>query len=493
MSSQHRDEEIQQDNSDPKVFFENERKVNESGIYISGIFLLATALSVLAISFFFSLWLLLPAGLGIVVSAGTLWVVGKYGYMLRKYDVGIIAGCAVGSFVQFVLFGYALLSFITYENYSLKTDFKGVELLLPTSKYLFIVPSQVKTLFSQDVAQNTALDNNWQGFSNNPFDYFQCVVNKKTPLFSGLTAWTERSHSESANMPLLVNVKAYDTGRHGTAIIRLPGGSSELVIAYVPVLDFSRETGFDYKSIVTKTGGLFTDSVYKDEYTQRLLPVFVAFNEIMRRKTNKVKSSKPLRALVTIPGLGLGNLSGGYQDYLPKLFCTMVCDLLSTHSSKLDHLDFWLSFYNPKYVASDLHTFGNSKLYIDLSENSRMDHMQPLKDYEDFLSKEHKCDRQYDQLFTIGSWNPYTWPGDEWIKGNRSGDGAVKCAATSTLEILSGIPGSYCENVGTPGFYPANGKLWSTLLVGSVQKLNPSALSIHCSRTLKDCKIEPFD
>src|SRR5262249_44104035 len=46
-------------------------------------------------------------------------------------------------------------------------------------------------------------------------------------------------------------------------------------------------------------------------------------------------------------------------------------------------------------------------------------------------------------LFSVVAWDHVSWPGNDFFSGARATDDGVKAAATSSMAVLTGVPGTY--------------------------------------------------
>lgn len=316
--------------------------------------------------------------------------------------------------------------------------------------------------------------------------------------------WTPEEYRILAETVVLVHTRALDNAAYSNPLVHQH--PFPVSLAFVSGLILS-ERFLDYKIVCNdaKPPMLFPEKYYH-AYKQRLLPALIAFSRQAQRMGTRI--------LVTVPAIGCGSFSHAFpQPMMYKIFLWTLQSLIKENGPALFGIDVWVSFYYRKAVLSNLvkkfkcteekliiksgnytpayslvNEFDESKIIP--STEGACDESKPRIFVEswregspvglqqlDTLEKYQKAINaypykaaithlaQYGHLCSIVAWDPFSWPGNDWLENSRNTDDGVKGAATEALAVLTGEQhkGIY-KSVFPPGFYPQGYADWETVI-----------------------------
>ncbi|XP_054283925.1 uncharacterized protein LOC129000884 [Macrosteles quadrilineatus] len=220
----------------------------------------------------------------------------------------------------------------------------------------------------------------------------------------------------------------------------------KLIFTPGPLLHGSRfrSTTPDFDDI--SDHGQISQVRYNAVIERRLLPAFLYANETAKQEGRK--------ALLVLPGLGCGQFAGKFhgkmgehlnqalQAILKKFdFENIACVRFDPYS---ECVDFEQEIKYVKYrVRLNVGPLGKSQLCH-------------VRDYEETQGEFEGC-----ILYKIVAWDHASLPGNDYFLGCRTTDDGVTAAATNSMELLTGVVGSYSQ----PGYFmpPAGTGSWRTV------------------------------
>lgn len=205
---------------------------------------------------------------------------------------------------------------------------------------------------------------------------------------------------------------------------------------------------------------------YYQLYTDRFLPVLVAFNQIAK--------TRGTRGLVTVPGIGAGYFKGTFESEAITWLLFWTFSRLSSKKGHLfPHIDIWLSCRSKPSILSgnytparpqdpDLEKFETfyqkykdqtdevvkkpalPRIFVQSYEKTKaggvLHQLDPAILFQEALKKEpYVCQfedakvPEYGTRMSLVAWDHFSWPGNDWTIGSRISDDGVKGAATSAL------------------------------------------------------------
>ena len=246
--------------------------------------------------------------------------------------------------------------------------------------------------------------------------------------------WTLIELGLLGDVSVVVPVTIFDDGVHSRPSVHQTPFTGTLV--YTPGALLRNGKGFEPadQARVVNADGQLCDEGYYDLYECRLLPVFQYVN---------AQSSGDRPAFVTIPGLGCGQFAGAFEGTLGVRLERVLQRFLEKHGA---------SFPNIKAVYFDPYSeCGNARHEIHgisffvrpftrRTNGGKSQLCQPT-DYEEASDDFSRC-----HLFSVVAWDHVSWPGNDFYLNCRCTDDGVKAAATNSMEVLTGVAGSYDES-----------------------------------------------
>lgn len=154
---------------------------------------------------------------------------------------------------------------------------------------------------------------------------------------------------------------------------------------------------------------------------------------------SQTADSKRRRAVVTIPGLGCGQIAGRFAGQLGTHLEHTLCRFLDAHHRQLPGIR--AVYFDPYQEGENTRSqHGNIIFMVRPMTRGNSDRPQLWgpSQYEESGDDFSNC-----ELFSIVAWDHVSWPGNDFYAGSRATDDGVKAAATSSMNILTGIAGTY--------------------------------------------------
>ena len=227
-----------------------------------------------------------------------------------------------------------------------------------------------------------------------------------------------------------VPVQVFDDGRHHDPGVYAVPWRAELL--YIPGVLLRNDRGLvpaDQDAVMR--GGKLDAESYRALYERRLLPLFLyAQNRVAKAGRT---------ALITVPGLGCGQFAGPYAGRMGEYLKSALIALLQRHHQRLP--DIRAVYYDPySECRNERHRFGDTSLLVRplLQGNSTKPQLCPPARYAEAGDDFNDC-----QFFSIVAWDHVSWPGNDFYGGSRCTDDGVKAAATSSMQVITGVEGHY--------------------------------------------------
>jgi len=170
----------------------------------------------------------------------------------------------------------------------------------------------------------------------------------------------------------------------------------------------------------------FNLSAYTALYRRRLLPIF---RWIEQRAAHRKRP-----ALVTIPGLGCGQFAGVYHGQMGRNLEKTLAKILSEDVANLPNIRVvWFDPYNECEMQTrefEHMKFMTRPLAKDIFPRPQLS-LPRMFGFEDL------------ELYSLVAWDHVSWPGNDYYIGSRATDDGVKAAATNTMQVMTGITGTY--------------------------------------------------
>jgi hypothetical protein len=282
------------------------------------------------------------------------------------------------------------------------------------------------------------------------------VHTKKTMIFAESEVagdgsdWSPREMSLLGDVGMAVPVTVFDNGAHQNPVVHavpFPG-----VLLFVPgaLLAGSRGmTPSDLPGVATR--GILDSEKFTRLYERRLLPAL--------RCADEIAGEQGKMAFITIPGLGCGQFAGPFRGQLGRKLRDVLVAILHRHGASFSRIR--AVYYDP-YREGD-----NERLLIHgipllvrplLAGNqgkSQLCHPESFQEAGDDFADDLLC--------SVVAWDHVSWPGNDFYGGSRVTDDGVKAAATDSMRVLTGIPGTY--HPGTHSYVPPSPhRIWGEVV-----------------------------
>lgn len=242
--------------------------------------------------------------------------------------------------------------------------------------------------------------------------------------------WTLTEKSILGDISAHIPVEMFNDGGHERTFSNYKSPIKGHLI-YVPgaLLATQHDETEDHKEVIED--GQINQDKFNALYERRLLPALL--------KANELGQSEGKQVAMTIPSIGREYLSGDYCNSIKNAFRLALEHVLKTHADRLTQI----SVIHYDAYNNDVE---KNKSFQDI-------------DFRTVVSSQNK--RTTKQLaFPIGTsgethtlvslveWDHFSWPGNIFWKQLRQTDGGVKAASTNTMQVITGIAGSYDKITG---------------------------------------------
>lgn len=243
--------------------------------------------------------------------------------------------------------------------------------------------------------------------------------------------WTLQEESILGDISIDVPVTIFNDGGHFSSFKNHETPISAH-LAYVPGAllrsDLTGKTA-DIEEVIVN--GKLNQDRLNDLYERRLL------NQLLQ--INARAQSEGKLAAVTIPGIGTGQFAGAYISVIKEAFRVALEHVLNKHKDKLQQID--IVHYDP-YEG-------------DKENTSKIGHInyrvRPSKDVTTTgqLAYPEGSAAETHTLTSFVAWDQFSWPGNDYWPGDRTTDDGVKAASTDSMDVITGVQGTYNPNNGS--------------------------------------------
>jgi hypothetical protein len=281
------------------------------------------------------------------------------------------------------------------------------------------------------------------------------LATKKPQIFAESAVYGDGRDWTRTELKLLggINVAApvliYDDGRHTQPNVHLEPFAGYLLFTPGALLRNGKNhppADFD----VVKEGHIDPEQYYH-LYRQRLFPVFKYASDRAGQQGKK--------ALITVPGLGCGQFAGPFAGQMGPHLRDALHRLLSECHTQFTHIK--AIYYDPyNECRNQRFDFGSVSLRVRplLQGNQSQPQLCLPTTYAEQGDDFSDC-----ELYSVVAWDQVSWPGNDFYTGARATDDGVKAAATSSMSVMTGVPGQYDK---TRGIYqpPAPYRHWEAVV-----------------------------
>lgn len=275
-------------------------------------------------------------------------------------------------------------------------------------------------------------------------DFIQALLATKQPLIFAEsqirgdgTDWNHRELALLGDINITMDAKAYDNGvwKISDAAFREHRPPLDVKLMFTPGAllgvgeDFDGQSP-DYAEVVSH--GSIDQEKYNALVERRLLPLLAHANACAGA------DGKP--AVVTLPGIGCGAFAGDFRGEMGAHLNIALQTMLEKHAAKLPHVA--MVYFDPfAEGANEEHVF--DKLKYRVRPAVRNGYRSQLRAPQDYAEKGD--DFSGAKLYKIVAWDHASYPGNDFFGNSRATDDGVSAAATNSMELVTGIRGSYAK------------------------------------------------
>ena len=270
-------------------------------------------------------------------------------------------------------------------------------------------------------------------------DFTTALLRTKQPLIFAESAvagdgsdWNLTELGLLGDISVAMDVTVFDDGRHTDPEVFDEPFSGGLVFVPGALL---RSAGpawpADWDEVVDSQDQIDPDD-FDALYARRLLPGFRWINQRAQ------ECAQP--ALVTLPGLGCGQFAGPFRGRLGEHLGRALRRFLDHHGREFSHIR--TVIYDPynECLTSRAEHGGIDFRVRPLTMGGRPQLSRSVMHATDEQDRELLADCR---LFSFVAWDHVSWPGNDFFGGARCTDDGVKAAATNSMELITGVTGSY--------------------------------------------------
>lgn len=278
--------------------------------------------------------------------------------------------------------------------------------------------------------------------------------------------WNQSELSILGDISIAIPVNVFDNGLHANPDAYETPLQATLLFTPGALLRNGRGVApADWDEVVSNED-IDTEGFYR-LYKRRLLPPLLYASQTASKENRK--------AFVTVPGLGCGQFAGPFRGLLGEKLKTVLMRLLDSHHDILPGIR--AIYFDPySECENEFHEFGNTSLLVRPLTRGNVEKPQLCRVQQ---YQEHREDFSHCDLFSVVAWDHVSWPGNDFFIGSRYTDDGVKAAATNSMEVLTGIAGSYDKNL-SKYLPPSQYKSWGEVVTRNKLQLEiKNTIQIH--------------
>ncbi|MDR1139460.1 MAG: hypothetical protein LBJ80_00285 [Rickettsiales bacterium] len=263
------------------------------------------------------------------------------------------------------------------------------------------------------------------------------------------TDWSSREFAILGDINVAVKALAYDNGVWNGKISTKYDRPLDVELLFTPGAMLStKKTGVennpDYQEVVEN--GKISQEKYNALVERRLLPLLSYVNS---------QAEKEKKAFVVLPGIGCGCFAGKFQGQMENKLDEALRAIIKKYK-----------FPNIKGIHLGLH---ENRLNIEkkgingVTYEVRGNGLPQLSCPQEYNEEFKDC-----KLYKVVAWDHVSLPGNDFFKGSRHTDDGVSAAATNSMEVITGVKGTYREGK----YFPPEGyKDWEAVAKSNNVKL----------------------
>ena len=291
--------------------------------------------------------------------------------------------------------------------------------------------------------------------------------------YSPSSDWSAQDARALGEISIVMHVKIFDNGDWLNP--KIHQNSFDGYLMFVPGALLISRCNVDYAEVFAN--GTLDKNAYFELYERRLLPLL--------RFANDESKAKNKKAVVTIPSIGCGKFSGGYNGII-NVFNAMLEHLLQKYAPQLPNISLvYFAQFSDTAISEKTQIFHMK--YHRVSNKHKNDYKQLLETPSSYsIDGEDYTDHL---LFAFVAWDHLSYPGNNFFFSMpvRNSDDGVKAAATSSMTSLLGVDGFYDEL--DKKYKPVGVKQW--LYIAETQRLkSQDRLFVLNTKKVDEIKLE---
>lgn len=286
-----------------------------------------------------------------------------------------------------------------------------------------------------------------------------CLLRTKKPTIYAESSvygngydWNQEELSILGDISVAAPVTIYDNGKHSAPKPHPVPFKGTLFFVPGALLRndlFEPEVTPDITELVKD--GQIDDEAYYRLYERRLLPILINANQRAKYLGKAM--------VLTIPGIGTGQFAGNYAaNNLPLKLYNVLIRLLENYGKLLSNI--CCIYYDPFYGCRNVMGIKNiNGIELQVNPFSYTTHQRSQLCMPDAYDKRFKdC-----TLGSVVSWDPVSWPGNDYYLGHRRTDDGVKSAATNAMTLFTTHKGTYQKDRYIPCGWPEK-TVWQEII-----------------------------
>jgi hypothetical protein len=273
----------------------------------------------------------------------------------------------------------------------------------------------------------------------NESDFTTALLRTKLPLIFAECAvagdgsdWNLTELGLLGDISVAMDITVFDDGRHtGPEVFDEPFEAGLVFVPGALLRSGGPAKPADWDEVVDDQNQIDQDA-YDALYARRLLP---GFRWIEARA---LECGQP--ALVALPGLGCGQFAGPFRGQLGVHLERALRRFLDHHGTEFPNIQTVIfGTYNECHPSRAQHG-GIDFRVRRLTMGGKPQLSRPVAHADDDEDRERLAGCR---LFSFVAWDHVSWPGNDFYGGARATDDGVKAAATNSMEVMTGVAGSY--------------------------------------------------
>lgn len=261
-----------------------------------------------------------------------------------------------------------------------------------------------------------------------------CVFAESQPHLDG-NDWNSEETSILGDIGFHAQVTVYGDGKWGGSVNHESPFEGHLLFVPGALLKSSGQRTADMEEVDPENKKVHVDDEkFYNLYRRRLLPQLL--------EANKIAADEGKKAFVTLPGIGAGAFAGNYQkEQLQKKLKVALERILKENAGNLTNIAG--IYYDPfdDTPAAEKKFEGISFIVNSTNQPGTRGAISQLQHPRKYGEEFKDC-----IFFSIVGWDHFSWPGNDLYGGSPWTDDGAKAAATSLMQVVTGIEGEYVKD-----------------------------------------------